>query len=375
MTPKDKPIFVTRPLLPSKADYYKMVDRIWENHWITNEGPLLQEFTSSLKSFLSCDNLSLLVNGHLALETAIKGCKLTGEVITTPFTFASTAHAISLSGLKPVFADIENTNLTMDPDAIETLITDRTSAIIPVHVYGHPCNVDRITEIAEKHGLKVIYDAAHSFACRYRGKSLASYGDISMISFHATKLFNSIEGGALVYKEPALEQVFNELKNFGISNEVTINEIAGNAKMNEFQAAMGLLNLRLMDAVVAERRSITMRYREKLADITGISCFYPEQDKQLIYNYAYMPIRIKRTFGVSRDELYEKLKDFNIFSRRYFYPLLTDANCYKKECGNLGLTVAKQAAEEILCLPIYSGLSLDDVDYVCEAITEIRKAG
>lgn len=372
----EKPILVTKPFLPSKEEFLNYMDGIWERDWLTNQGPLHQKLESELKSYLGVDNLTLTVNGHLALEIAIRGLGLTGEVITTPFTFASTIHAISLCGLKPVFCDIKPSDLTMDEDKIESLITDKTSAILPVHVYGHPCNTKKIEEIARRHGLKVIYDAAHTFGVRLDGKSLSEQGDVSIFSFHATKLFHSIEGGALVYGDPSLKRMFDDYKNFGIHDEEHVAFVGGNAKMNEFQAAMGLCNLTHMADIMAERREITLRYRSHLKGVPGITLFYPDEEPGVEYNYAYFPVLIdEKQFGMSRNELHTALKaKDNVVARKYFYPIGTDYDCYRELKDQSCVPVAQAAGRDVLALPIYNGLSLEEVDYICECILAKRHA-
>ena len=365
-----QPIMVTKPFLPQKEIFMKYVDEIWERDWLTNQGPLHHRLEDALKHYLQVENLTLTVNGHLALEIAIRGRGLTGEVITTPFTFASTIHSIAICGLKPVFCDIKPDDLTMDEEQIEKLITEKTSAIMPVHVYGHPCNTERIAQIAQRHGLKVIYDAAHTFGVRKDGKVLAQQGDVSIYSFHATKLFHTIEGGALVYQDSALKQVFDDYKNFGIHDEEHVAYVGGNAKMNEFQAAMGLCNLSHIEELVSQRREITLRYREHLEGVPGLRLFYPDKEPGIAYNYAYMPILIDReAFGLSRDELHAVLKKKdNIVARKYFYPIGTEYDCYRELKDKSRVHVAEAAGRDVLALPIYNGLSLEEVDYICECI-------
>ncbi|MEG1752560.1 MAG: DegT/DnrJ/EryC1/StrS family aminotransferase [Christensenella sp.] len=351
------------------------VDSIWDKKWLTNQGPLHQKFEAALKDYLNVNNITLTVNGHLALEIAIKGLGLTGEVITTPYTFASTVHSIALNGLTPVFCDIKSSDLTLDEEKLESLITEKTSAIMPVHVYGHICNVDKIAAIAEKHNLKVIYDAAHAFGVVKNGKSIADYGDVSMFSFHATKLFHSIEGGALVYKENTLKKVFDDYKNFGIHDEEHVDYIGGNAKMNEFQSAMGLSNLPYITDIIAERKTITLRYREQLQSVLGLTLFYPDNEPGVQYNYAYLPVLIdEQIFGISRNELYEKLKSDNIFVRKYFYPIATQYACYQNISKEAHVPVALNTSNCVLTLPIYSGMELDIVDYVCDCIKKYSKS-
>lgn len=365
-------IFVTRPFLPDKDVFKKYIDDIWESQWLTNQGPLHERFAAELKKTLDVPNVTLTVNGHMALEIALKGLGITGEVITTPFTFASTIHALTLCNIKPVFCDINIDDFTIDVNKIEELITDQTTAIMPVHVYGHMCDTDKIELIAKRNNLKVIYDAAHAFGVKKNGVSSGVFGDVSMFSFHATKLFNTIEGGALVYKNDEYEALFNAYKNFGIEGEETISRIGGNAKMNEFQAAMGLANLPYMDAIVEDRKKTTLKYRDFLKDIAGIRYFVPEDKKGVEYNYSYFPIQIDpEKAKCSRDELYMKLKEYNIFTRKYFYPIATDYECYKKYKGIYKVPVAEAAGKSVMTLPLYFNMGNDKVDYVCEKISKI----
>ncbi len=365
------PIFVTRPYLPPKEEYDRLTDEIWNNRWLTNQGAVLQRFEAALADYLEVPQVSTVVNGHMALDIAIKALELTGEVITTPFTFASTTHAIVQNGLTPVFCDIDEHTLTMDVSKIEALITERTSAILAVHVYGHPCDMQAIENIAQKHGLKVIYDAAHAFGVRVDGKSIVTYGDISIFSFHATKLFHSVEGGMLYARDPELLRKCNLLRNYGIENEILVSSPGGNAKMSEFHAAMGLLVLKRIDELIEERRTITQRYRENLKDLPGL-LLCDSTAPNASYNYAYMPSRILPEFPVDRDELYESLKESGIYTRRYFYPLTSDFACYENKFANAQVSVAKMVASQILALPIYNGLTSEEVDYICQCI---RRSG
>jgi len=373
-TTRAEKITVTKPFLPPREEFEQYVDEIYAADWLTNNGPLSQRLEAELKKFLGADNVSLMVNGHLALEVALKGLGIRGEVITTPFTFASTTHALTLNGITPVFCDIRADDLTMDPNAIEPLITERTTAILPVHVYGHPCDTDKIEAIARRHGLKVIYDAAHTFGVKKNGHSLACCGDVSMFSFHATKLYHTIEGGALIYGDSALTRIFNAYKNFGIEGEERVDYVGGNAKMNEFQAAMGLANLPYVPALIAERRAITELYRAQLAGIPGITMFYPDRETGVEYNYAYLPILVDEgRFGESRDALYEQLKENNIFTRRYFWPIVPDFGCYREKHAADALPVARRAGAQVLCLPIYNGLAPEKILKICRFIVEGRE--
>lgn len=316
----------------------------------------------------------MTANGHLALELALReGMKVGGEVITTPFTFASTVHAISRVGAKPVFADIDPETLTLDPKSVRDHITAETSAILPVHVYGHPCDVDAFDVLAAETGLKVIYDAAHAFGVRKGGKSLLGAGDVSIVSFHATKLFHTIEGGAIIYHDDSLTADFQAGKNFGIRSEELVDGIGGNAKMNEFQAAMGLAMLGHIDELIAKRKEVSDCYDRLLSSIPGVRCLSPDVRSDIDYNYAYYPVLIDEAeFGLSRDGLYEHLKSKGVFTRRYFWPLACDFDCYSSEHGNDYLPVAREVARKILCLPLYADLERDQAERVCQAIEDIR---
>ena len=363
-----KPIMITKSFLPPIDEYKKEIDKIWETNWLTNMGPIHNEFEKKMKKYLKIGNLSLFTNGHLALETAIKGLKLKGEVITTPFTFASTTHAIVNCGLKPVFCDIEPDTFNIDVNKIEALITNKTCAILPVHVFGNPCDISGIEEIAKKHNLKLIYDAAHCFGVELNGIGIGNYGDISMFSLHATKVFHSIEGGILSFKDIEFEKRVRLLRNFGISGPESVEEVGTNAKMNEFQAAMGVVNLRYIDDEISKRKKIAYLYREKLENVKGIRILRDLQGVK--HNYSYFPIIIDgKKLGISRDELFERLKEFNIFSRKYFYPLTTEYDCYKGKF-NSDVPIAKYISERVLTLPIYGSLEHEAVEKICEIISD-----
>ena len=373
---KNDPVFVARPFLPAQEVFLRYVDEIWRSCHLTNHGPLHDEFAARLSAMFGGAHVTLTANGHLALELAVKGMGLSGEVITTPFTFASTTHALASNGVAPVFCDIRSDNLTLDADLIEGLITDRTTAIMPVHVYGHLCDCGKIGGVAAKYGLKVIYDAAHAFGVEKNGRSIARYGDASMLSFHATKLFHSIEGGALIYSSPNpdLKRIFGAYQNFGIVDGENTEYIGGNAKMNEFQAAMGLSVLPHVREIIAERRLITMRYRENLRGLEGIRYFTPDDDSSVSHNYAYMPIMVDdKLCDVTRDRLCDGLKKHGIYARKYFSPLTSDFACYRAQSGDAELPVARKAAAQALCLPIYNGLPLATVDRICAIIREMVK--
>ena len=358
---------VTKSSMPDFEEYIEEIKDIWDSHWLTNMGKKHQKLEKKLIKYLDVTNVTLFTNGHLALESAISALDLKGEVITTPFTFASTTHAIVRNGLEPVFCDINNHDYTIDVDKIENLITDKTSAIIPVHVYGNVCDVKRIDDIAKKYNLKVIYDAAHAFGVSINGKSIANFGDISMFSFHATKVFNTIEGGALTYKDCKLSKKLNDLKNFGITGPETVEYVGGNAKMNEFQAAMGLCNLRHIDNEILKRKAVFNRYFKNLHNIKGLKLL--RQQDGVKSNYSYFPV-VFDGYKLTRDEIYEVLKKENIVARKYFYPLVTNFDCYKNRFKDAYLENAKFVSDRILCLPLYADLDLKDVDRICELITK-----
>lgn len=360
-------ILVTQSSMPSMQEYVDEIKNIWETHWLTNMGSKHQELQQSLCKYLGVDHIDLLTNGHMALELTLQALNLQGEVITTPFTFASTTHAIVRNGLKPVFCDINPIDFTIDVQKLETLITDQTCAILPVHVYGNICNIDELERIARKYELKIIYDAAHTFGVRYKDKGIASYGDVSCFSFHATKVFNTIEGGAVCFKNPDFGRRIYQLKNFGIKNAETVDGIGANAKMNEFCAAMGLCNLKHIDNEIEKRKKVVMRYRKHLENIDGIQ-LAPIQ-KNVIPNYAYFPIVIdEKKFGFSRNEIYTRLENKNIYARKYFYPLTNTFDCFHGKYNVNETPIALHISKRILTLPLYADLSLDTVDYICEII-------
>ncbi|WP_346678046.1 DegT/DnrJ/EryC1/StrS family aminotransferase [Erysipelatoclostridium sp. An173] len=368
----NKNIMVTRSSMPSLEEYTDEIKDLWDSRWLTNMGVKHKRLEKELKEYLDVENISLMTNGHLSLELGIQAMNLRGEVITTPFTFASTTHAIVRNGLKPVFCDINPNDYTMDVTKIESLITDNTSAIIPVHVYGNVCNVEEIDRIAKKYDLKVIYDAAHTFGVKYKGKGIGSFGDASMFSFHATKVFNTIEGGAVCYKDESYGKELYKLKNFGIKNETVVDGIGSNAKMNEFQAAMGLCNLRHVDNEIKKRKIVVERYQENLNSVDGIK-LSPVQ-KNVESNYAYFPIVIdEKKFGVTRNEIYEKLKKHNIFARKYFYPLTNTFDCFHGKYDINQTPVALHISKRVLTLPLYADLNLDEVDRICRIIMACKE--
>lgn len=363
-------IFVTQCFMPPYEEYINEIKNLWDTAIVTNMGIYHQKLEKQLKEYLNVPNLSLITNGHLALELIIQAMELSGEVITTPFTFASTTHAIVRNNLKPVFCDIKYDDYTMDPYKIESLITDKTSAILPVHVFGQMCNIEEINNIARKYNLKVIYDAAHTFGVKYKKRSLASYGDASILSFHATKVFNTIEGGAIIFKDKYLENKIYNLKNFGIRSKEIVESVGLNAKMDEFRAIMGLCNLKYVESTIQKRRKIALRYYEKLHNIKGIKLLSHQKD--VISNFAYFPVVFeKEKLGIDRDNICTFLEKENIFPRKYFYPLVTEFECYKKEFSTFKTPVAKYVSDGILTLPIYPDLQLEVVDYICERIQYI----
>ena len=356
-------INVTKASLPDFDEYCNEIRELWDSHWLTNMGSKHIEFQERLKNYLEVDNIELLVNGHMALEMAIHAMGLRregGEVITTPFTFVSTTHAIVRNGLKPVFCDIDPDTYTIDVSKIEELITDKTVAIIPVHVYGNICDVEKIKEIADRHGLKVIYDAAHAFGVKYKGVGIGNFGDAAMFSFHATKVFNTIEGGAIAFHDKQYCEKLHELKNFGIHGQDDALCIGGNAKLDEFRAAMGICNLRRINECIESRKKVFDRYNSRLSGVNGIKLC--EQQKDIVPNYAYYPVYFdKKAFGKSRDDVFEQLKLNDIYARKYFYPAINELSCYR---GRFPQNVSLN----ILTLPLYEELSLEDVDRICDVI-------
>lgn len=367
-------INVTRSSMPSFMEYVKMIEPLWDSAWITNMGKYHKELEKKLKDYLNVQNISLVCNGHMALELTIQALGLTGEVITTPFTFISTTHAIVRNGLEPVFCDINLDDYTMDVSKIEDLITEKTSAIIPVHVYGNICNTEEIERIAKKYNLKVIYDAAHAFGVKINGQAIGNFGDASTFSFHATKVFNTIEGGGVTFKDEVIGEKLYNLKNFGIRNEELVVEVGANAKMNEFQAAMGICNLKHINNEIEKRKAVLERYRQRLANINGIKLLEPQ--KGVESNYAYFPVVFnEEILGFNRDNVYEELKRNNIFSRKYFYPLTSDEACFKNKYRKINVENARYISKNILVLPLYADLSLDNVDKICNLIINCGKNG
>ena len=362
-------INVTRSSMPDYEEFCEEIKDLWDSHWLTNMGVKHKKLQAELEELLAVPHVALYTNGHLALENAIAALNLPkgGEVITTPFTFASTTHAIVRNGLVPVFCDVKADDYTIDTKMIEELITDNTVAIVPVHVYGNMCDVEEIDRIAKKYGLKIIYDAAHAFSVKYKGKSSASFGDASMFSFHATKVFNTIEGGCVCFKDDSWVQLLNDMKNFGIHGPESVEYVGGNAKMNEFQAAMGLCNLRHLDEEIAKRKKVVERYRERLEGVEGIKLSVIQKDVES--NYAYFPV-VFDGYKYTRNEVFEKLAEQGIGARKYFYPLTNSFECYRNypTAGTEKTPVAQHMALRVLTLPLYADLSLEDVDRICDVI-------
>ena len=360
-------INVTRSSLPDYEEYCREIRDIWDSRWLTNMGEKHQALERVLEQRLGIENVCLFSNGHLALETALEALELKGEVITTPFTFASTTHAIVRKGLTPVFCDIDPVSYTIDTSAIEPLITDRTCAILPVHVYGNLCDTEAIEAIARRHSLKVIYDAAHTFGVTKNGVSSACFGDVAMFSFHATKVYNTIEGGALCFRDPALRQRINDLKNFGIHGPEEVDFVGGNAKMNEFSAAMGICNLRHLDRWIEMREAVVRRYRERLGGVPGIRLNQAQPGVQS--NFGYLPV-VFDGYKYDRDQVFAALAGENIVARKYFYPLTNSFDCYRGRPGfdPKATPVAAYIANRVLTLPLYAELGLETVDRICDII-------
>ena len=354
-------IYVTRPSMPSYEEYIEAIKPLWDSHWITNMGTYHRQLEEKLKEYLDVPELSLMVNGHMALELAIQsfGFPKGAEVITTPFTFISTTHAIVRNGLQPVFCDVKLSDGTIDETKIEELITEKTVAILPVHVYGNVCNVEEIQRIADKYSLKVIYDAAHAFGVKYNGKGIGGYGDASIFSFHATKVFNTIEGGAVTFSDHKMYDKLYNLKNFGIRGEELVVDVGANAKMNEFCAIMGLCNLKHVDKNIEDRKKIYKYYIQKLNSISGIKIF--NRNQLASNNYAYFPIVITEKYCRNRNALYGYLKKNDVFARKYFYPITADAACFKNKYSSVELKNARKLAEEVLVIPLYGELNQNNV--------------
>lgn len=362
-------ILVTRSSMPSYEEYCEEIKDMWESHWLTNMGIKHKQLQKSLEEFFGIEHVTLYTNGHLALENMIAALNLPkgGEVITTPFTFASTTHAIVRNGLVPIFCDVNDKDYTIDVSKIENLITDNTVAIVPVHVYGNMCDVNEIDRIAKKYNLKVVYDAAHAFGVKYKGVSSACFGDASMFSFHATKVFNTIEGGCVCYKNDKWVKLLNDMKNFGINGPESVEYVGGNAKMNEFQAAMGICNLRHLDEEIAKRKKVVEKYESRLTDVNGIKLMHAQKDVEP--NYSYFPV-VFDGYKYTRNEVFEKLAAEGIGARKYFYPITNSYECYRNyPSADVEKTpIAQYVSLRVLTLPLYSELAMEDVDRICDLI-------
>jgi len=363
------PIYVTQPDLPPLAEFTELLKQIWDTKILTNNGQFHQQFEKELADYLGVKHISLFTNGTLALITALQALRITGEVITTPFSFVATTHSLWWNNIKPVFADIEGDYFNLDPEKVEAAITPQTTAIMPVHVYGNPCNLERFQQIADTYGLKLIYDAAHAFGVKINGNSVLNYGDLSILSFHATKVFNTIEGGAIISPDEKTKKRIDYLKNFGFADETTVIAPGINAKMNELQSAYGLLQLKYVDDCIAKRNGIASVYREELKSINGIS--FIDDIEGVDHSYSYFPILVDTSsYGRTRDDLYEDLKRHNIFGRRYFYPLISHFPTYRGLSSSRkdNLPVAEKVAEQVICLPIYPQLENIEILKICEVI-------
>lgn len=366
-----KPITVTSPLLPNLDEFHEMLKQIWDSKWITNNGSFHKELEKQLAEYLGVPYVSLFTNGTLPLITALQALRINGEVITTPYSFVATTHALWWNGIKPVFVDIDPSTGNLDPDKIEAAITPRTTAIMPVHVYGKPCDGERIDAIAKKYGLRVIYDVAHAFGVQVNGKSVLEWGDMSTLSFHATKVYNTIEGGALICHSKEMKQQIDDLKNFGFHDEVTVVAPGINSKMDEMRAAYGLLNLRQVDAAIEARHQVAIRYREALRNVDGISFF--EDMPGVRHNYSYFPIFVDaEKYGMTRDELYEKMKAAGVYGRRYFYPLISEFSTYHglESAHPNNLPNAHKMANSVICLPMHHGLTNEEIERTLSLIVK-----
>ena len=371
---KNKKIYVTKPFLPELADFVDLLEDIWDRKWLTNNGKYHQIFEERLCDFLGVRYISLFANGTLALLTALQTLRISGEVITTPYSFVATSNVLYWNNIKPVFIDIEDEYCNLNPKRIEEAITPETTAILPVHVYGNPCKVEDIQNIADIYGLRVIYDAAHAFGNKYKSKSILNWGDLSILSFHATKPFNTMEGGAIICHDIETKQRIDFLKNFGFANETTVMAPGINAKMNEMQAALGVLQLDHHHENIKKRKDIAAIYNESLCKLPGIS-FMPVNHNVTDYNYSYLPIFIdEKKYKKSRDQLYEYLKSKNIYTRRYFYPLISKFSTYRglSSANDDNLPIANIKSNQVLCLPIYPDLEIDSVSYICNTIKSFR---
>jgi dTDP-4-amino-4,6-dideoxygalactose transaminase len=363
-----KPLYVTQPYLPPLQEFVPYLEKIWDSRILTNGGPFHLQLEEALCEYLGVEHLALFTNGTIALVTALQALRITGEVITTPYSFVATSHSLLWNGIKPVFVDIHPDTLNLDPAKIEVAITPQTTAIMPVHCYGHPCNMDAIQKIADNYNLKVIYDAAHAFGVQIENGSVLKYGDLSVLSFHATKVFNTFEGGAIVCPDAKTKQRIDHLKNFGFVDEVTVVAPGINGKMSEINSALGLLQLQYFEHALARRKEIDLVYREMLADVKGIRCL--ESSGETVANYAYFPILVDEEYTIDRDALYQKLKEQGIFARRYFFPLISSFPMYRglASAHQDNLPVATDAALKVLCLPIYPDLTSDEQSRVIDII-------
>lgn len=366
----DKPIYVTQPYLPPLEEFIPYLEQIWDSKILTNSGPFHKQLERALCDYLGVEHLALFTNGTLALVTALQALRITGEVITTPYSFVATTHALVWNNIKPVFVDIDPATCTLDPDKIESAITPQTTAILAVHCYGNPCAVESIQQIADTYGLKVIYDAAHAFGVKYKDESLLKHGDLSVLSFHATKVFTTFEGGAIVCPDAKTKQRIDYLKNFGFANEITVMATGINGKMSEFNAALGLLQLKHVDEVIQKRRDIDALYRRRLRDTPGID--YLAEPNETQRNYAYFPILVGPEYPLIRDALYQRLLDHGIYGRRYFYPLISAMQMYRglPSAAKANLPVAHQIADRVLCLPFFPELGSRDVEVIASLIAQ-----
>jgi dTDP-4-amino-4,6-dideoxygalactose transaminase len=364
----NKPIYVTQPNLPPLQEFIPYLEKIWGSKVLTNSGPVHQQLEKALCKYLGVEHIALFTNGTIALVTALQALRVTGEVITTPYSFVATSHSLLWNGIKPVFVDVDPNTLNLDPLKLEAAVTPQTTAIMPVHCYGHPCDVEAIQRIADNYNLKVIYDAAHAFGVEDATGSILRHGDLSVLSFHATKVFNTFEGGAIVCPDAKTKQHIDHLKNFGFVDELTVVAVGINGKMSEFNAALGLLQLKYTDQALARRKEIDVAYRKRLKGVRGIRCLNDAGER--IANYSYFPIFVEADYPISRDDLYRKLRDNSIYTRRYFYPLISDFPMYRglPSARSENLPVATAAAREILCLPIYPDLEMSVVDEITHFI-------
>lgn len=366
-------ILLTQPFLPPLEEFYPYLEKIWNSKWLTNNGDFHKQFEKELADYLGVKYISLFTNGTLALITALQALKITGEVITTPFSFVATTHSLWWNGIKPVFVDIEPDTFNIDADKIESAITSKTTAIMPVHVYGNPCAIEKIQEIADTYGLKIIYDACHAFGVTHNAESILNAGDLSVLSFHATKVFNTFEGGAIICNDEATKKRIDFLKNFGFAGETTVVAPGINAKMSEYQAALGVLQLKYVDEAIEKRKQVAERYREQLRCVEGIS--FLDDISGVRHNYSYFPILIdEKIFGVGRDTVYENFKNNNVFVRRYFYPLISQFPAYRtlESAHAANLPVAEEVTKKILCLPIYPGLETDTIDAIIQILVRMQ---